>query len=183
MSSYHIAIIVGSLRKESYNQKLATSIVKLAPSEFLFTHIRIDDLPLYNQDDDENQAPSVVRMKNEISQAEGILFVTPEYNRSIPGVLKNALDHGSRPHDKNVWAGKPTGILGVSTGSAGTAMAQQHLRNVLSYLDVPVLRQPEAYIQLRDGLFGENNTIGERSRPFMQNWMDHYVTWVKTYSP
>ncbi|PWR72661.1 NADPH-dependent FMN reductase [Methanospirillum lacunae] len=183
MSSYHIAIIVGSLRKESYNQKLATAIGKLAPSEFLFTHIRIDDLPLYNQDDDENQAPSVVRMKNEISQAEGILFVTPEYNRSIPGVLKNALDHGSRPHDKNVWAGKPAGILGVSTGSAGTAMAQQHLRNVLSYLDVPVLRQPEAYIQLRDGLFDENNTIGERSRPFMQNWMDHYVTWVKTYSP
>lgn len=180
MSSYEIAVVVGSLRKESYNQKLATAIVKLAPSDFSFTQVSIRDLPLYNQDDDENQAPSVVRMKNLIRQADGILFVTPEYNRSIPGVLKNALDHGSRPHDQNVWAGKPAGILGVSTGSAGTAMAQQHLRNVLSFLDVSVLRQPEAYIQLREGLFDEKDTIGERSRPFMQNWMDHFVAWVKS---
>jgi len=179
MSSYQIAVVVGSLRKDSYNQKLATGIVKLAPVEFLFRPVQISDLPLYNQDDDENQAPSVKRMKVEISQADGLLFVTPEYNRSIPGVLKNALDHGSRPHDQNVWTGKPAGILGVSTGAAGTSMAQQHLRNVLSVLDVPVLRQPEAYIQLRDGLFAEDGTIGERSRPFMQNWMDHYVLWIK----
>jgi chromate reductase, NAD(P)H dehydrogenase (quinone) len=183
MSSYRIAVIVGSLRKESYNQKLATAIVKLAPADFSFIPICISDLPSYNQDDDDNQVSSVIRMKNEINQADGILFVTPEYNRSIPGVLKNALDHGSRPHDQNVWAGKAAGILGISTGSAGTAMAQQHLRNVLSFLDVSVLRQPEAYIQLRDGLFDENDTIGERSRPFMQNWMDHFVAWVKTHSP
>jgi len=182
MSSYQIAVVVGSLRKDSYNQKLATGIVKLAPVEFLFRTVQINDLPLYNQDDDENQAESVKRMKAEISQADGLLFVTPEYNRSIPGVLKNALDHGSRPHDQNVWAGKPAGIIGVSSGASGTSMAQQHLRNVLSYLNVSVLRQPEAYIQLRDGLFAEDGTIGERSRPFMQNWMDHYVLWVKKES-
>nr|WP_319540237.1 NADPH-dependent FMN reductase [uncultured Methanospirillum sp.] len=182
MSTYQIGVIVGSLRRDSFNQKLATAIVKLAPAEFSFNQIQIRDLPLYNQDDDENQAPSVIRMKAEISKADGLLFVTPEYNRSIPGVLKNALDHGSRPHDHNVWTGKPAGILGVSIGSAGTSMAQQHLRNVLSFLDVAVLRQPEAYIQHRDGLFAEDGTIGERSRPFIQNWMDHYVAWVKQNS-
>ncbi len=179
MSAYQIGVIVGSLRRESFNQKLATAIVHLAPAEFSFTRIQISDLPLYNQDDDQNQAPSVLRMKDEISRKDGLLFVTPEYNRSIPGVLKNALDQGSRPYDQNCWAGKPAGIIGVSTGSAGTSMAQQHLRNVLSFLDVAVLRQPEAYIQNRDGLFADDGTIGERSRPFIQNWMDHYVEWIK----
>lgn len=183
MTKYHVAVIVGSLRKDSFNQKLATAIVKLAPSEFLFNQVRISDLPLYNQDDDEHQAASVVRMKNEISIADGLLFVTPEYNRSIPGVLKNALDHGSRPYGQNVWAGKPAGILGISPGAAGTAMAQQHLRNVLSFLDVSTLRQPEAYIQVREGLFDDAGNIGAESRPYMQNYIDHYVAWVTSHSP
>lgn len=179
MSQYHIAVIVGSLRKDSFNRKLASAIVKLAPPEFSFNQVQISDLPLYNQDDDENQADSVLRMKKEINDAQGILFVTPEYNRSIPGVLKNALDHGSRPYGQNVWAGKPAGILGVSPGAAGTAMAQQHLRNILSFLDVSTLRQPEAYIQVRDGLFDEAGNIGEGSIPYMQNWIDQYVAWIK----
>lgn len=179
MDQYRIAVIIGSLRKESYNRKLANAIAKLAPSEFTFRQVEIGDLPLYNQDDDEHQAESVVRMKREVSDADGLLFVTPEYNRSIPGVLKNALDHGSRPPGQNAWDGKPAGVLGVSPGNTGTAMAQQHLRNVLSFLNVPTQNQPEAYIQVREGLFDEKGEIGEASRSYLQNWMDHYVEWVK----
>jgi chromate reductase, NAD(P)H dehydrogenase (quinone) len=182
MSRYQIALIVGSLRKDSFNKNLADALVKLAPPEFSFSRVEIGDLPLYNQDDDEHQAGPVVRMKDAIRAAGGILIVTPEYNRSIPGVLKNALDHGSRPHDRNVWAGKPAGIIGVSGGTIGTAMCQQHLRNVLSYLDVPVMRQPEAYIQMREGLFDNAGNIGPASRQFLQNWMDHYVAWIRKHA-
>jgi chromate reductase, NAD(P)H dehydrogenase (quinone) len=181
MSGYPIAVIAGSLRKDSFNKKLADALVKLAPPEFSFTRVPIGDLPLYNQDDDEHPAEPVERMKNAIRAAGGILIVTPEYNRSVPGVLKNALDHGSRPPARNVWAGKPTGILGISPGNGGTAMAQQHLRNILSYLDVPVMRQPEAYLQMREGLFDEEGNIGPASRQFLQNWMDHYAAWVKRH--
>jgi len=181
MSGYRIAVIVGSLRNDSFNGKLARAIVKLAPPEFSFSQVRIGDLPLYNQDDDGHPHDAVVRMKDAIGAADSLLIVTPEYNRSIPGVLKNALDHGSRPPGQNVWAGKPAGIMGVSTGNTGTAMAQQHLRNVLSYLDVPVMRQPEAYIQVREGLFDEAGNIGPASRQYLQNWMDHYVGWVKEH--
>jgi chromate reductase, NAD(P)H dehydrogenase (quinone) len=183
MSTYQIVVIVGSLRKDSFNRKMATAIVKLAPPEFSFKQVAIGDLPLYNQDDDGNQAEPVKRLKDEIMAAQGLLFVTPEYNRSIPGVLKNALDHGSRPHGQNVWAGKPAGVLGASTGAIGTALAQQHLRNVLTYLDVPTMRQPEAYIHVREGLFDEAGDIGVDSQPFLQNWMDHYVAWVKQMLP
>jgi chromate reductase, NAD(P)H dehydrogenase (quinone) len=181
MSGYRIAVIVGSLRKDSFNKKLAEAIAKLAPPEFSFGRVEIGDLPLYNQDDDEHPATTVVRMKDAIRAVDGIIIVTPEYNRSIPGVLKNALDHGSRPTGKNVWAGKPAGIIGVSPGSSGTAMAQQHLRNVLSFLDVPVMRQPEAYIQMREGLFDDEGKIGPASRQYLQNWMDHYVIWIKKH--
>ncbi|MBL8496385.1 NAD(P)H-dependent oxidoreductase [Nitrosomonas sp. JL21] len=178
MSHYKIATIIGSLRKDSFNRKLADAIVKLAPAEFSFKLIPIDDLPLYNQDDDTNQTEPVKRFKAEILKSNGLLFVTPEYNRSIPGVLKNAIDHASRPYGQSVWAGKPAGILGVSIGASGTAMAQQHLRNVLAYLDVPTLGQPEAFIQVKEGLFDDNGNIGPASKNFLQNWMDRYVAWV-----
>lgn len=181
MGQYRIATIVGSLRRDSFNRKLADAIVKLAPPEFSFSRLQIADLPLYNQDDDTNPADSVKRLKAEISAAQGLLFVTAEYNRSIPGVLKNAIDHASRPYGQSAWAGKPAGVIGVSVGAAGTAMAQQHLRNVLAYLDVPTLGQPEAFIQAKDGLFDEDGNIGEGSRKFLQNWMDHYVAWVKRH--
>jgi chromate reductase, NAD(P)H dehydrogenase (quinone) len=179
MGHYQIAVVVGSLRQDSFNRKLANAIVKLAPSEFSFNQVQISDLPLYNQDDDANQAESVKRLKNEIKAAQGLLFVTPEYNRSIPGVLKNAIDHASRPYGQNVWARKPAGVIGASGGAAGTAMAQQHLRNVLAYLDVPTLGQPEAFIHVKDGLFDEAGNIGAGSKQFLQNWMDRYVAWVK----
>ncbi|MCX5829232.1 MAG: NAD(P)H-dependent oxidoreductase [Deltaproteobacteria bacterium] len=182
MNKYEIAVVVGSLRKDSFNRKLANAIVKFAPPEFSFKEVQISDLPLYNQDDDANQAESVKRLKNEINGAQGILFVTPEYNRSMPGVLKNAIDHASRPYGQNVWAGKPAGIVGASIGVIGTAMAQQHLRCVLAFLDVPTLSQPEAFIHAKDGLFDEAGNIGADSKQFLQNWMDRYVAWVKKHA-
>lgn len=183
MSKYQIAVVVGSLRRDSFNQKLANALIKLAPPEFSFKQSQISDLPLYNQDDDGNPAESVKRLKGEIAEAQGLLFVTPEYNRSMPGVLKNALDHASRPYGQNAWAGKPGGVIGASIGSIGTAIAQQHLRNSLAYLDVPTLGQPEAFIHVKEGLFDEAGGIGnEDSRKFLQNWMDHYVAWVKKHA-
>lgn len=182
MSQFQIAVIVGSLRKDSFNRKLASAIVKLAPPEFSFKQVQIGDLPLYNQDDDANQAESVKRMKSEIAAAQGILFVTPEYNRSIPGVLKNAIDHASRPYGQSVWGGKPAGVLGISPGATGTAMAQQHLRNILVAVGVLTLAQPEAYIQAKEGLFDEDGGIGAASKKFLQNWMDQYVAWVKKHA-
>ncbi len=182
MSQYQIAVIVGSLRKESFNRKLASAVVKLAPPEFSFKQVHIADLPLYNQDDDANQAESVKRMKGEIAAAQGVLFVTPEYNRSIPGVLKNAIDHASRPYGQSVWGGKPAGVLGASPGATGTAMAQQHLRNVLVAVGVLTLAQPEAFIQVKEGLFDEDGNIGAGSKKFLQNWMDQYVAWVKKHA-
>ena len=182
MAQYQIAVVVGSLRKDSFNRKLAHALAKLAPPEFSFVHIEIGDLPLYNQDDDANPAESVKRIKGQIAASQGVLFVTPEYNRSISGVLKNALDHASRPYGQNAWAGKPGGVIGVSVGAIGSALAQQHLRNVLAYLDVPLLGQPEAFIQAKDGLFDDAGDIGAGSVKFLQAWMDGYVAWVKTHT-
>jgi chromate reductase len=182
MSTYPIAVIVGSLRQDSLNRRLADAIVKLAPAEFSFKQVQIGNLPLYNQDDDANPAESVRQLKAEILASRGLLFVTPEYNRSVPGVLKNAIDHASRPYGQSAWAGKPAGVIGTTIGASGTAMAQQHLRNILAYLDAPTLGQPEAFIQAREGLFDEAGNIGADSRPFLQNWMDRYVAWVKRHA-
>ena len=183
MSSTRIAVVVGSLRKDSFNRKLAVALAAQAPEDFSFEHVRIDDLPLYNQDDDGRPSEAVKRMKTHISGSQGLLFVTPEYNRSFPGVLKNAIDHASRPYGQSVWAGKPAGIIGVSVGATGTALAQQHLRNVLAYLDVPMLEQPEAFIQNKEGLFDESGHIGAPdTRKFLQGWMDKYVDWVKRHN-
>jgi chromate reductase len=182
LSNYEIAVVVGSLRKDSLNRKLADAIVKLAPTDFLFRQVDIGDLPLYNQDDDGNPSAAVSKLKEEIQSATGLLFFTPEYNRSLPGVLKNAIDHASRPYGKSAWSGKPAGIVGVSVGAMGTAMAQQHLRNILAYLDVPTLGQPEAFVHAKEGLFDQDGNIGTDSKAFLQTWMDRYVAWVKKYA-
>lgn len=181
MSQTRIAVVIGSLRKDSLNRKLAQAITHLAPPDFTFEHVRIDDLPLYNQDDDGNQAASVKRLKSEISAADGVVFVTPEYNRSIPGVLKNAIDHVSRPFGQNAWAGKPAGVIGVSIGMLGTALAQQHLRNVMAYLGMPTLTQPEVFIQNKEGLFDDKGHIAEGSQKFLQGWVDNYIAWVRRH--
>lgn len=182
MSTYKIAVVVGSLRKDSFNKRLAAALAKLAPADFAFNVVEIGDLPLYNQGDDANQAPQVKRLKAEIAGASGVIFVTPEYNRSIPGVLKNAIDHASRPYGQSAWAGKPAGIIGISPGAMGTALAQQHLRNIVGYLDMPTLGQPEAFLQMKDGFFDADGNIGEVSRKFVQGWLDRYAAWVKRHA-
>lgn len=182
MAQLNIAVIVGSLRKDSFNRQLATGLARLALQDVKFNPLRIDDLPLYNQDDDGQQAASVVRLKGEIKAAQGVLFVTAEYNRSIPGVLKNAIDHASRPYGQSAWAGKPAGVIGASVGAIGTAMSQQHLRNVLAYLDMPTLGQPEGFIHAKDGLFDADGSIGAASREFLQAWVTKYVDWVKKHN-
>ncbi len=182
MAQFTIAVIVGSLRKDSFNRKLANALEKLFPADFHFTHVRIDDLPLYNQDDDARQAAQVMRIKGDIKAAQGVLFVTPEYNRSIPGVLKNAIDHASRPYGQSAFDGKPAGVVGTSIGPIGTALAQQHLRNVLAYLNMPVLGQPEAFIHSKEGLYDADGQLNEGSRKFLQGWVDHYVAWVKKHA-
>ena len=182
MAQYNIGVIVGSLRKDSLNAKLTTALARLAPAEFSFKQLQIGDLPPYNQDDDAAQAASVLRLKGEIAAAQGLLFSTPEYNRSMPGVLKNAIDHASRPYGTSAWAGKPAGVLGISVGVIGTALAQQHLRNILAYLDVPTMGQPEVFLQAKEGLFDADGNIGEASRGFLQGWMDRYVAFVKRHA-
>ena len=182
MNHYKIAVLVGSLREDSFNRKLALALAHLTPPEITLEHVEIGDLPLYNQDDDSNQHAAVGRIKSQIAGAQGLLFVTPEYNRSFPGVLKNAIDHASRPYGKSAWSGKPAGVIGVSVGAIGTALAQQHLRNVLAYLDVPTLGQPEAFIQQKDGLFDDRGQVAGTSRQFLQTWVDRYVAWVKLHS-
>ena len=180
MAQIRIAVIVGSLRKDSFNRKLADALPGLA-SGVEFTQLRITDLPAYNQDDDGTPAESVKRLKGEIAAATGLVFITPEYNRSMPGVLKNAIDHASRPYGQSAWKGKPAGVLGVSIGAAGTAMAQQHLRNVLAYLDVPTLGQPEVFIQHKEGVFEGDGKLGASTAKFMQAWMDAYLAFVKRH--
>jgi chromate reductase, NAD(P)H dehydrogenase (quinone) len=173
-----IAVVVGSLRRESHNKALANALIKLGPSDVSFDMLKIDDLPPYNQDEDGSPSPQVTRLKGAIAAAAGVIFVTPEYNRSIPGVLKNALDHASRPYGQSAWAGKPAGVLGISVGAIGTACAQQHLRTILAYLDMPTLGQPEVFLQYKEGLFDAAGGIGEASRGFLQGWMDRYVAFL-----
>ncbi len=178
-----IGYVIGSLRKESLNRKLANALIRLAPPDFSFKELRIGDLPLYNQDDDKAQAPEVQRLKSELRAVDAVLFVTAEYNRSIPGVLKNALDHASRPYGQSAWAGKPAGIIGASVGALGTGVAQLHLRTILAYLDMPTLGQPEAYLQIKDGFFDEaGNIANPETRKFVHGWMDKYAAWVKKFT-
>jgi chromate reductase len=181
MAQLSIAVVVGSLRRESLNARLADALCKLGPTDFAFKRLTIGNLPLYNQDDDASQADVVKKLKADIAASQGLLFVTPEYNRSIPGVLKNALDHASRPYGQNAWANKPAGVIGISIGAVGTAIAQQHLRTILAYLDVPTLGQPEAFLQNKEGLFNADGSIGDGSRKFLQGWMDRYVAWVRSH--
>ena len=183
MAEISVAVLVGSLRKDSINRKLAQAVTRLAPSHLSFTWPRIDDLPPYNQDDDARQHPNVVRLKGEISAAHALIFVTPEYNRSIPGVLKNAIDHASRPYGQSAWAGKPAGVIGASIGAPGASMAQQHLRNVLAYLDVHTLAQPEVFVQATEDLFeGSGDITKADTREFLQGWMDRYVSWIERFA-
>ncbi len=178
-----IAIVVGSLRAESFNRQLAGALTRLpSAKDHEFSFLEIGDLPLYNQDDDKDPPEQADRLKREIRAADAVIFVTPEYNRSMPGVLKNALDHASRPYGDSAWAGKPAGVIGVSPGAAGTAMAQQHLRNVLAYLDMPTLCQPETFLQWSDGLLTDEGDVGQGSHKYLERWMKAFTALVETHS-
>lgn len=178
-----IAVIVGSLRRESINRQLARAMTRLPAAQGLeFTWPEIGDIPLYNQDRDPDPPPQMTRLKQDIRAVDGVMFVTPEYNRGIPGVLKNALDTASRPYGDSAWKGKPAGIVSVSGGKPGAAMAQQHLRNVLAYLDMPTLNQPEAFVQWTDQLVTHEGEVGEASRDFLDGWMRAFVGWVAKFS-
>jgi chromate reductase len=174
-----IAVIVGSIRRDSINLKLAKALVKLMPADFACEFVRIDDLPVFNQDHDQNPPEPVKRVQGQIVAAEGLLFVTPEHNRSLPTALKNVLDWVSRPYGQNRWAGKPAGLAGASVGAVGTAVAQLHLRSVLGYLDVPTLGQPEVYIHFTPNLIDDEGTISnEGTRKFLQGFADRYTAWI-----
>ena len=180
-----IAVFVGSLRKESYNRKMAKALTEFAPESLNFEIIEIGGLPLYNQDlDDEGRPPPEwTAFREQVKPFDGVLFVTPEYNRSVPGVLKNAIDVGSRPYGQSIWAGKPGAVMTVSPGAIGGFGANHHLRQSLVFLDVPAMQQPEAYIGGAAQLFNSNGTItSEATRGFLKNFMDTFTAWVEKNS-
>ncbi len=178
MSTLNIAVFVGSLRAASINLRLARALEKLVPANVKFHYVDLN-VPLFNQDIENDMPAGAAKLKQQIKDAQGILFVTPEHNRSIPAALKNAVDWGTRPWGQNVWIGKPAGIVGTSPSAAGTAMAQQHLRNILAAEGVNVLTTPEIFLQMKDGLIDAQYQItNEDTRKFLQGWIDRYVDWV-----
>lgn len=179
MAPHRIGVIIGSLRAGSFNRQLAGAVQALAGDRFAFEEIGIGDLPLYNQDDDGDFPAAGLRFKQQVEACDALLFVTPEYNRSIPGVLKNAIDIGSRPGSSNSFAGKRAGVIGTSPGAHGTVSAQQHLRNVLAAVDVAVLPQPEIAIQYREGQIDADGLVtDERLRKRLQSFLDRFDAWL-----
>jgi chromate reductase len=187
MTSFKVGYFVGSLARASINRRLAHALVQLAPAELHMSEISFKDLPLYSYDFDANYPPVATEFKNAIAAVDAVLFVTPEYNRSIPGALKNAIDWASRPYGKNAFARKPSAIIGTSPGKIGTAVAQQHLRSILAFCNSPQMNSIEAYIQFEPGLISEegevtNSTTEEFLRSFMTEFHG-FITRVYTAIP
>ncbi len=183
--SRKIAVFVGSLRKGSFNRKMAKVLAALAPESLEMEIVEIGGLPLYNQDyDDEgNPPPEYVAFRERVKPFDGVLFVTPEYNRSVPAVLKNALDVGSRPFGQSVWSGKPGAVMTVSPGAIGGFGANHHLRQSLVFLDIPTMQQPEAYIGGAAQLFDADGAItNEGTRGFLTTFMTTFAAWVERNS-
>ncbi len=175
-----IGYIIGSLSEQSVNRMLTNALIELADEELEFHEIRIDELPVYNYDLDDSFPSVAVELKRSIARSDGILFATPEYNRSIPGALKNAIDWGSRPYGESAFTGIPAGIVSASVGAPGGAMAQQHLRNILGYLDMPTLGQPEAFIHVTPERFDENGRlVDDSTKDFLSTWMSAFTNWVR----
>ncbi len=176
-----VAVLVGSLRKDSINRKLAKALISLAPPSLVPGLVELADLTLFNQDLETNPPASWVRFREAISGADAVLFVTAEYNRSVPGMLKNAIDIGSRPYGHSVWNGKPAAIVSASPGAIGAFGANHHLRQSLVFLNMPVLQQPEAYIGHADKLFGaDGGLVDETSRTFLRSFMQAFADWIAT---
>ena len=183
MRIYKIAVLVGSLRKASFNLKMAKVLVALAPGSLSLEIITIGDLPLYNEDLEESLPNQWRVFREQLKSFDGVLFVTPEYNRSIPALLKNAIDVASRPKSENAWDGKPGAIVSVSPGSLGAFGANHHLRQSLVFVNVPVMPQPEAYIGGAAKLFDENgNLINDSTKEFLKKFMESFAQWVARFS-
>jgi chromate reductase len=180
MATKKIAVLVGSLRKDSYTRAVAKTLMQLAPPTLQMEIVEIGQLPLYNQDDDTGNPPaSFTEFRDRIRAADGVLFCTPEYNRSVPGALKNAIDVGSRPYGQSAWSGKPCAVVSVSPGAVGGFGANHHLRQSLVFLDMPCMQQPEAYIGgIANKLEGDKVT-DESVRKFLQTIVDGFATWVE----
>ena len=176
----NVAVLVGSLRKDSLNRKMAQALIALAPPGLDMRLVEIGSLPLYNQDYEVDPPSVVTAFKETVARCDAVLFVTPEYNRSVPGVLKNAIDIGSRPYGKSAWSGKPAAIVSVSPGAIGAFGANQHLRQSLVFLDMPAMQQPEAYIGNAGKMFDDNGGIAvESTREFMQKFLAAFEKWIE----
>ena len=175
-----VAVLVGSLRKDSFNRKLALALAAMAPAGLKLDIVEIGQLPLYNQDDDTSPPAPWVAFRDRIRRADAVLFVTPEHNRSVPAALKNAIDVGSRPYGQSAWDGKPGGVISASPGAVGGFGANHHLRQSLVFLKIPVLQQPEAYISGVDKLFDEQGGIAsESTRGFLGKYLATYAAWIE----
>ncbi|RUV67581.1 MAG: NAD(P)H-dependent oxidoreductase [Mesorhizobium sp.] len=176
---HKIAVLVGSLRTGSLNRKVAELLVRISPNDLSLEIVGIGDLPLYNEDLDENAPREWQAFRERIKASDAILFVTPEYNRSVPGALKNAIDVGSRPYGASVWDGKPGGVITASPGAIGGFGANHHLRQMFVFLNVLVMQQPEAYLSHASEMFDESGAlVHERSREFLTSFLDAYAKWV-----
>ena len=177
--SSKVGVFVGSLSRDSINRKLARALERLAPESLELIEIPIAELPLYNRDFDVDYPPAGRAFKEAVERVDALIFVTPEYNRSVPGALKNAIDWGSRPSGTNSFAHKPSGVIGASTGKIGTAVAQQHLRSILSFVNSPEMAQPEAYIQFTKGLITDDGEVTDSSvSGFLTNWLQAFEVFI-----
>lgn len=182
MSPKKITVLVGSLRKGSFNRKFANAAVNLAPGSLALEIVEIGDLPFFNEDLDQGNPPAEwVRFREQVKNSDGFLFFTPEYNRSVSGVLKNAIDVASRPYGQNAWAGKPSAVVSVSMSSLGAFGANHHLRQSMVFLDVPMMQQPEAYIGGAHELFDDAGKLVSDTKEFLQAFLDAYATWVSKF--
>jgi chromate reductase, NAD(P)H dehydrogenase (quinone) len=178
-----VAVVVGSLRKDSLNRKMAKALAAMAPPSLSLEIVEIGDLPHYNQDDDGNPPAPSAAFKAKIAAADAVLFVTPEYNRSVPAALKNALDVGSRPSGRSVWNGKAGGVVTATAGQAGGFGANHHLRQSLTFLNVPTMQQPEAYVSGVDKLFDDGRLVVDGTRAFLERYMNAFAAWVARFPP
>ncbi|MEA2926998.1 MAG: hypothetical protein QOG74_1624 [Alphaproteobacteria bacterium] len=177
--TYNVAVFVGSLRRESVNRKVANALIELAPASLKLGFVEIGALPLYNQDEDANPPAPWVAFRAQVKAADAVLFVTPEYNRSVPAALKNALDVGSRPYGQSAWNGKPGAVVSAAPGAIGGFGANHHLRQSLVFLNVPAMQQPEAYIGGADKLFGPDGKVtNPATREFLQKFTQAFADWV-----
>jgi len=178
--SYTIGYLVGSLASDSINRRLADALIRLAPDSLSFREIPIDTVPLYSRDFDSDYPPEARELKADVKAVDGVLFVTPEYNRDIPGALKNAIDWASRPFGENSFARKPSAVIGASPGKIGTAVAQQNLRSILSYLDAPQMNAPEAYIEFTEGLVDDEGRVtNAETEEFLREFMAQFAIFVE----